>query len=180
MLERDTADIVESFIPLLRQFPRGPYGLAVGGAHAKGVADAQSDLDLYVFAASVLPDGERARLTTAWSPDIHDLVSWSTGPSFEQAGTDFYLRDLKIECWLRNSISIGRAIGQCEDGVVTRDFVTWTTTGFYNHCCLSDLHVMIPVDDPTGFLGRWKERVRTYPPKLRAAIIRQHLAAARF
>ena len=41
---------------------------------------------------------------------------------------------------------IERAISECQQGIVKREFVTWTTTGFYNHCTLSDISAMIPVD----------------------------------
>lgn len=52
--------------------------------------------------------------------------------------------------------------------------------GFYNHCALSDLSKMIPLDDPYGLLARWKYEVGAYPPKLREAIVAAHLRAAKF
>jgi hypothetical protein len=52
--------------------------------------------------------------------------------------------------------------------------------GFYNHCTLSDLKNMVPIEDPYGLLARWKSQVVEYPPKLRAAIIAQYLGAAKF
>jgi hypothetical protein len=64
--------------------------------------------------------------------------------------------------------------------MVKREFATWTTTGFYNHCCLSDLTVMLPIEDPFGIIARWKSAVASYPPKLREAIVRHHLPAAGF
>ena len=180
MLNQEIKTTSELLRPLLQQFTCGEYGLAIGGAHAKGRADGKSDLDLYVFATSVQPGDVRTRLTNQFSSDVSEVLSWGSVTPFEQSGTDFYLRELKIECWLRNSTSIERAIDECVAGIVKRDFVTWTTTGFYNHCVLSDLNTLIPLDDPVGMLVQWKERIRVYPPKLRTAIIAQHLAAARF
>jgi hypothetical protein len=196
MLDASTGVAVEALLPLLQRFVRGEYGIAVGGAHAKGTADAESDLDLYVFTEAVLPDDERTELATRFSGDVRDVVSWnyrtpdteadkehgasSHSAPFEQAGTDFWLKDLKVECWLRNRALMDRAISECVEGIVRRDLVTWTTTGFYNHCCLSDLKAMIVVDDPNGMLAHWKEQIRVYPPKLREAIVAQHLGAAQF
>jgi len=180
MLTKEIADKVEILTPLLKQFSCSDYGIAVGGAHAKGVADSESDLDLYVFATTVQPNDTRAGLTRAFSADIRDVTSWGRTEPFDQAGTDFYLGNLKIECWFRNAASVARVIGECTDGIVRREFVTWTTTVFYNHCVLSDLRHMIPVDDPAGILAGWKDAIRTYPMKLRKAIITQHLSAARF
>jgi hypothetical protein len=180
MLSDETLAAVDLLQPLLAQFPCGEYGLALGGAHAKGRADAQSDLDLYIFAPAVAPDIERSRLASAFSDEIHGVVSWSTATPFAQAGTDFYLGQLKVECWMRDRAAVERVIDECCAGVIRRDFVTWTTTGYYNHCLLSDLNVMLPVDDRTEMLACWKERIRVYPPPLRAAIIGRHLPAARF
>ena len=180
MLNAESQAVVDQLVPLLRQFARSEYGIAVGGAHAKGTEDAESDLDLYVFARDVQPKAERARLATQWSPDIAGLVTWGNDTPFIQGGTDFYYRKQKVECWLRNSEHINRAIAECKEGVVRREFVTWTTTGFYNHCCLSDLKAMIPIEDPSGLLSRWQSEIAAYPPRLQQTIVRTHLSAARF
>ncbi len=180
MLNLASRSIVDQLIPLLRRFARSEYGIAVGGAHAKGTDDPQSDLDLYVFARDVLANAERSQATSRFSPDVEGLISWGEDDPFVQGGTDFYYRKQKIECWLRNSASIEDALSECRGGIVKREFVTWTTTGFYNHCCLSDLKAMIPVEDPSGLLARWQREIAVYPPRLREAIVRTHLSAARF
>lgn len=180
MLNSQIRTIVGELIPLLAQLCLADYGIAVGGAHAKGTDDPESDLDLYVFTASAHKNTERSRLATVYSPDITDLISWGPDDPFEQGGTDFYYKGLKVECWLRNREIIDRAITECREGVVTRELVTWTTMGFYNHCALSDIKVMLPVEDPAGIIARWQSEIAVYPPKLQAAIIRTHLGAARF
>lgn len=180
MLNPNTLAAVETLRPLLRQLVCGEYGVAVGGAHAKHMDDEESDLDLYVFAGGILPNPERTRLTLQLSPDVRDVVSYGCLEPFEQAGTDFFLGTLKIECWFRNTASLDHALDEGAAGIVRQDLVTWTTTGFFNHCSLSDLNSMVPVEDPTGLLARWKDRVRRYPPRLRASIIERHLGAARF
>jgi hypothetical protein len=180
MLNAEIQSVVEQLIPLLCQFALSEAGIAVGGAHAKGTDDAASDLDLYVFASDVLTSAERAQRARDFSPEVAKLVSWGDEEPFTQGGTDFTYRAHKVECWLRNSELIESTLAECREGIVRRDFVTWTTTGFYNHCCLSDLKAMIPVSDPAGLLAGWKLEIAVYPPKLRAAIVRGHLSAARF
>ena len=180
MLNAKLMDIVDALLPALRQFVLGDYGIAVGGAHAKDQDDEESDLDIYLFNDAILPDEERTRLTQQTDATIHDIISWSSGMPFEQAGTDFYWGNLKVECWLRNARSIDGTVQDCLAGVVKRDLVVWTTTGFYNHCCLSDLQHMIPIADPAGMIQRWKSQVCHYPARLRSSIIDQHLGAARF
>jgi hypothetical protein len=172
--------VVDALLPLLRQFVRGDYGIALGGAHAKGAADPQSDLDLYLFARQILPEAERKRLCQQFPARLESVTCWGADDPFVQAGTDFYLNGLKVECWLRNIDYISSIIEECQAGVVKRELVTWTVTGFYNHCALSDLHHMIPVDDPAGILEGWQAAVRVYPAPLRKSILNTHMQAARF
>ncbi len=169
-----------ALLPLVRSFSLSEYGIALGGAHAKGTADDGSDVDLYLFATAVRPNEERAQVAAAFSPEVENVVCWGDDTLFSQAGTDFRFRGRQIECWLRNAAHIAETIAACQAGVVRRDLVTWTTTGFYNHCCLSDVKAMVPLADPTGILARLKSQGAVYPPNLRRSIIGQHLAAARF
>jgi hypothetical protein len=172
--------VVEELLPLLRQFVQGDYGIALGGAHAKGAADAESDLDFYVFARRILPGDARQRLCREFALPLNTVTGWGVHEPFVQAGTDFYLNGLKVECWFRNIDHLAAIIEDCQAGIVKRDFVTWTVTGFYNHCALSDLSQMIPVDDPAGILAGWQAAVRDYPPLLRMNIIATHMPAAKF
>ena len=119
----EVQSVLDQLIPLLRQFARSEYGLALGGAHAKGTDDEESDLDLYVFARDVHPNVHRTRLATQFDPGIEGLVSWGVDTPFVQGGTDFTFRKRKVECWLRNSEHIDRAIAECKEGVVRREFV---------------------------------------------------------
>jgi len=171
---------VSDLLPLVRQFAQGDYAIALGGSHAKGTADDEADVDLYLFAHAVLPGDERKRIASDFSPEIESIRSWGDDTPFTNVGTDFRFRGHTVECWLRDIGHIERSIADCRQGVVKREFVTWTTTGFYNHCCLSDVSVMVPLDDPFGIIARWKSHVSTYPRKLRQAIVDQHLAAAEF
>jgi len=172
--------MVSDLLPLVREFARGEYAIALGGSYAKGTADQEADVDLYLFARAVRFKEERTRIASAFSSEIEGIRSWGEEAPFREAGTDFRFRGHNVECWLRDIGHIERSIADCREGVVRREFVTWTTTGFYNHCCLSDLTVMVPLDDPFDIIARWKSQVATYPPKLRQAIVNQHLAAAEF
>jgi len=181
MVPEPIRQVVSDLLPLVRQFaPGGEYAIALGGSYAKGTADDDADVDLYLFAHSVLAGDERKRIASAFSSEIETVVSWGNEEPFRNAGTDFLFRGHNVECWLRDIGHIERSIAECREGVVKREFVTWTTTGFYNHCCLSDLTVMVPLDDPFDIIARWKSQVATYPPRLRQAIVNHHLAAAGF
>ena len=172
--------LLNELLPLLRQFSLGEYGIALGGAHAKGADDGESDVDLYVFAREVIPGEKRIQLCNQFAKGIESVVSWGDDSEFVQGGTDFSFKGRRVECWLRNSDYVSSIVAECTEGVVRHDLVTWTVMGFYNHCTLSDLAHMIPLDDPCGMLVRWKSDVSQYPPRLRETIIAKHLNAARF
>jgi hypothetical protein len=183
-MEASLSSYIDELLPLIRQFSHGEYGIALGGAHAKGLDDRESDVDLYLFTRDILSNGERSQQCQQFSACIEGVVSWGEMPAganaFTQAGTDFLYKRRKVECWLRNSDHITATIVECQQGIVRQDLVTWTVMGFYNHCALSDLTHMIPLDDPYGLLAHWKAEVSQYPLKLQQAIISRHLTAARF
>lgn len=173
------ATAIETLLPALRACCRSDYGIALGGAHAKGVDDAESDIDLYVFAREILPGGERSAIFGAL-PGVEQVTCWGEDGVFEQAGSDFFYQGKKIEVWFRNSDYIAAVIESCLRGEARRDYVAWTVMGFYNYCTLSDLSKMHPLDDPTGLLAGWQSTVSVFPPALRERIVRVHYWSARF
>lgn len=173
-------DLASEVLKLLREYPRGKFGIALGGAHAKGIEDSESDLDLYVFADSVPGNDRRSAMAREFSADISETVSWGDGKPFEQAGTDFYHGKTRVECWFRSLGFIETAIRESREGQIRKEFTSWNPMGFYNYCTLSDIYVMKPMDDPDGILKRWKAEIAEYPPNLRAAILGQFLGQAGF
>jgi hypothetical protein len=173
------AAAVSALLPALRACSIGDYGIALGGAHAKGVDDAESDIDLYVFARKIQPGAERSRILAAVR-GVEELSAWGEDEPFEQAGSDFCYQGKKVEVWFRSLDYITSIVEACQQGVTQRDYVAWTVMGFYNYCTLSDLSKMQPLDDPACMLASWKAAVAIFPPVLRGRIIRQHYIAARF
>lgn len=171
---------IDALLPLLRQFPGAEYGIALGGAHAKSMDDAASDLDLYIFSTGARPAAERERLTRAFSTAISDIVAWDTSTPFEQGGTDFTFDGIRVETWYRARGHIEQTIADCIAGRIKTELVTWTPSGFYNYCTLSDLKSMVTVDDPAGMIAAWKAAIAAYPPQLKTAIVQSSLAAAGF
>lgn len=148
---------VVELLPALRAMSNmRPHGSAFGGAHAKGIADAASDLDVYVFAPAIASDDMRTQLAHALADS--PPRSWSVPGAFTQAGADFVYRGQHVEVWLRNNNLIDQTLDECERGVVKQDFVTWTVMGFYNHCALSDLAHMLVFNDADRCCTIWRRR----------------------
>ncbi|MFL5541399.1 MAG: nucleotidyltransferase domain-containing protein, partial [Longimicrobiaceae bacterium] len=73
----DPDAVVRELLPLVRTFCTGEeYGVALGGSHAKGTADAHSDVDIYLFADAFLPAARRVELVTARLGEAARAVSW--------------------------------------------------------------------------------------------------------
>ena len=178
--ERHTA---HELLPLVRRFATGDYGVALGGADAKGVDDAHSDLDLYLFAQRWLPAPARDQLCRILLGADTPVRSWganSPDNDYTQGGTDFTLHGRPVECWLRGVDYVSHMVDEARAGIARREFVTWTAMGYFNHCTLSDLRHMVILEDPQSILAAWQAQVAVYPPALRNAIVETHLPAAQF
>ena len=161
--------LVRDILPLLRQWCIGPYGIALGGSHAKGSSDAFSDVDVYLFARAVMPRAARDQhLTQALGVEA---ASWGQDEPFIHGGTDFCYRAQRVECWLRNAEQVGATIAACTRGEIHRQYVVWTATGFFNYVALADVHAMRVLEDSDGLLQGWKAQVSVYPEGLREAIL---------
>lgn len=170
----------ETLLPLLRRFCVGRYGIAVGGSFVKGVGDAHSDIDLYLFSEGALPARDRTALVTQALGAEAEAGSWGNDDALTQAGTDFWHEGRRVEVWLRNSRDVEATLDQCLRGEIERGHLYWTVMGFFNYVVLNDLHTMEIVEDPHGILGRWQAAVADYPAPLRRAIIDRFMAEAQF
>lgn len=173
-------NLVQALLPLLRQFCPPEYGMALGGSYAKGIGDAQSDVDVYLFATNSLAGRRRAELVTEVVGEGARVTSWGTDEPFVQGGTDFWYQDHKIEVWLRNSRHVADTIAACKQGRIQREWVYWTVMGFFNYVLLADVQAMQIVEDPCGILAGWKREVLQYPDALRQAILARFSAEAGF
>jgi predicted nucleotidyltransferase len=173
-------EVIREFLPLLRELCDGPCGIALGGSHARGSADAHSDVDVYLFAERVFPGAHRAALVRERLGDASGPVSWGADEPWTEGGTDFRLHGQRVEIWLRSAAAVDTAVQAALRGEIRRDHVFWTVMGFFSYAVLADLKSMRIVEDPGGMLARWKEEVAVYPEPLRQAILRRFMAEAAF
>jgi hypothetical protein len=177
----DPDAVVRELLPLVRAFCAGEeYGVALGGSHAKGTADAHSDVDVYLFADAFLPAARRVELVTVRLGEAARAVSWGADEPFVEGGTDFSVDGVLVECWLRGARQVESTLAACVRGGIRREHKAWTAMGFFEHVVLGDVHAMRVVEDPAGMLARWKATVATYPEPLRDTLLRRFMAEAAF
>lgn len=170
--------LIDRLLPLAAAFATGPAAIALAGAHAKGVADAQSDLDIYVFAEDWLDNEARRELTRQAVPEAEGLRCWATLPAL--AGTDFKVGTQEVEMSMHALGPLRETVARALDGEVERRYETWTPNGYYSDCELADVANVVVLADPAGLLAPLVEAVRSYPPKLRQRLIADGLRSAGF
>jgi hypothetical protein len=170
--------LIDRLLPLAAAFTTGPAAIALGGAHAKGVADAQSDLDIYVFAEDWLDNEARRELARQAVPEAEGLRCWAALPAL--AGTDFKVGTQEVEMSMHALGPLRETVARALDGEVERRYETWTPNGYYSDCELADVANVVVLADPAGLLAPLVEAVRSYPPRLRQRLIADGLRSAGF
>lgn len=161
--------LIERLRPLAEAMADGPCAVALAGAHAKGSADALSDLDIYVFSESWLDDEARRALARQAVPEAGKVRCWSALPAL--AGTDFKVGAQEVEMSMHGLAPLRDSVALALGGEVEHRYVTWTPNGYYGDCELADVARVVVLSDPHGLLAPLTEAVRTYPPKLRQRLI---------
>ncbi len=173
----ETATIVARVHEALRSLDLPDVVIALGGSLAKGNADALSDVDLYVFAAS-FPDPQRLRQRVAGHlPEAHGFSAWGT-PS--EGGVDFVLDEQPVEIWFRRTDEVLAGVARALSGAVERDERVWTPNGFYRHTALSDLSSMSALTCDSAAFAAMLAEIRAYPEALHQAVFAHGLEALDF
>lgn len=163
---------IETLVEVLRQTTKGTCAIALAGAHAKGVADASSDLDFYIFAEEAQPVSVRRTLiesiadpgTTSWVDETFDATPWGGGMDFIYQGTP-------VEVTARTFARMNRVVEGCLAGEFEIIPATWTSNGYYTFIYLCELSFIKPVWDPEGTLAALQQKAAVYPEKLRRSIV---------
>lgn len=163
---------IKILVEVLKQTTKGTCAIALAGAHAKGVADASSDIDFYIFAEAAQPLAVRRALiesiadpgTTPWLDDDFDATPWGGGMDFMYQGTP-------VEVTARSFDRMNSVVDGCLAGRFEIIPATWTSNGYYTFIYLCELSFIKPVYDPEGALAVLQEKAAVYPEALRRSIV---------
>lgn len=172
---------IDTLAEALRQTVTGRYALAIAGSHAKGTADAHSDIDFFLYAEQPRPYEERKRCidsladagTPRWvSPDFRD-GAWGGSMDFTYQGTP-------VETTVKLLEDFESQFSRCLQGDFDIIPADWTTNGYFSYICLSEIHFVKPVADPFHILADYKSRCAAYPPLLQRAIAERFMGRSCF
>ncbi len=163
---------IDDLIEILKKTTRGSCAIALAGAHAKGAADAASDIDFFVYAENARPLEERRAIIAAaadpgtgfWVDESFDVNPWGGSMDFQYRGTP-------VECTARTLAYTGKIVEDCLNGRFEIIPAIWTSNGYYTFIHLCELSFVKPVYDPEGILAALQEKARVYPEALRRSIL---------
>ncbi|MDE7218646.1 MAG: DUF4037 domain-containing protein [Oscillospiraceae bacterium] len=170
---------IKELTELLKETVEGKCAIALAGAHAKGAADAASDIDLYIFAERAKPYYQRLALirdaadpeTTPWIDQEFDAAPWG-------GGMDFMYRGTPVEVVGRTLKRMDHVVEDCLHGKFDIIPATWTSNGYYTFIYLCELSFLKPVWDPDGILDIYQQKAAIYPEPLRRAIVETFMGRA--
>ncbi len=169
--ERELRKTLETLTRVLRETAQGRCAIALAGAHAKGAADAGSDIDLYLYAEGARPLDERRRVLEAvadgepYLDEDFESTPWGGAMDFSFHGTP-------VEVAARTFALTDRRVRECLDGRFEIIPAAWTSNGYYSFIHLAELSFIRPIYDPDGILAGYQKKARPYPEKLRRSIAR--------
>lgn len=174
-LQKKSDDLVK----LIRQTTTGRCAIALAGAHAKGAADAASDIDFFVYADGAKPYAERLAIirnaaddgTEPWLDPDFASTPWGGSMDFTYQGTP-------VEITARTVGQTQKNVNDALNGRFAIIPATWTSNGYYTFIYLCELSFVKPVYDPDGLLEEWQKQTRPYPEKLRESIVETFMGRA--
>jgi hypothetical protein len=159
-----TQAVIEEFIPICHTLAgKQRFAISVGGSHGKDTWDGESDIDLRLFTDQKLPwlDTEPER----WTEYLAALKRWGD-------------KGVIIDgVWCRTVGEIDSLLDSWIDGESkTLDYI-WTIWGYH---VLPDIYHQATIEDPYQIIAGWKQRLSSYPPKLKKAILAKNVESLRY
>jgi len=181
-LSSSQQEIVAGLTRALEGVP-GVQAVVLGGSHARGMARADSDVDLGLFYSDSSPlsiDGVRevaARAPGSVNPFVSELFEW--GP-WVNGGAWLQVDGQRVDFIYRSLEHVERVIADAFRGEYELHFGQQPPFGYFGPTYLGELDVALPLLDPNGRVAALKTRVAEYPEALRREVVQNFLWSAEF
>ncbi|MCL2507700.1 MAG: DUF4037 domain-containing protein [Oscillospiraceae bacterium] len=165
-------NIINELTAVLKRTANGSCSIALAGAHTKGTADADSDLDFYMIVEDVKPYGEILEIIQSVADNVFSIYISSDFDETPYGGSiDFRYQGIPIETTVHTASRLSQRVNECLDGKFEIIPQTWTSNGYYTFIYLSELHFIQPLYDPNEVIKTYKSKLKQYPEKLRESIV---------
>lgn len=173
MLSNEISAIVSEIIPVYRDFVCGEYAIALAGAHAKGVADVNSDLDMFIYTEGIQPYSFRKALIENIADNDDIYISEEIDKEPWGGIIDFFYKGYKIETNVRDIKNVRNVVDECLQGKIKIFPASWTLHGYYNYVYLSEIDFIKPLEDAYKVVYNLKQKLKSYPLNLKKTIINE-------
>lgn len=161
----------------------GVKAVVLGGSHARGHAQPESDIDLGIFYSEAAPfsiqsirDLAEAVNDTA-GPVVSGFYGW--GP-WVNGGAWLTIGGQRVDFLYRSLEHLERVIAETEAGRYELDYTQQPPFGFFSATYLGEIAICVPLFDSEARLDVLKRRVAVYPEALRKSVVQDYLWAAEF
>ena len=183
MQHEDTDALAQRVSARLIQVP-GVAAVVLGGSRARGAGLPDSDLDLglYYEPEAPLETGALRELARALDDrgaqaDVTEVGAW--GP-WVNGGGWLRIGGVAVDWLYRDLARVRQVLGECSEGRPTSDYYLGHPHAFHSPIYLGEIHHARVLADPCGVLAPLRARLSSYPPRLRAELMRRFLFDARF
>jgi predicted nucleotidyltransferase len=178
------AGLVERVLSEIAGLP-AVRAVALAGSFVRGTARQDSDVDFGVFYDEAEPPSPA--LVRSVAKRLHDAnegepvvtAPYEWGP-FVNGGAWLVLGGRRVDLLYRNLDQVRRVVADCRAGRIESHFEQQPPFGYFSWTYLGDLRQCRVLHDPAGTLAALKAEATTFPPALRAAIVREFLWSAEF
>ena len=174
--------MVQELVDVLEQVA-GFQGAALGGSYARGLARADSDIDLGIYYSEASPlsvQGVRevaTRLPGSVNPIVSELSEW--GP-WVNGGAWLTIHGQRVDLIYRSLEHLERVICDAERGKHELHFGQHPPFGFFGPTYLGELSIAVVLRDPSGRIASLQSRVAEYPEALRKQVVQDYLWSVEF
>jgi predicted nucleotidyltransferase len=161
----------------------GMKAVVLGGSHARGCAQPESDIDLGLFYSELAPFSiQRIReiaedVNDFTGPVVTNFYGW--GP-WVNGGAWLTIGGQRVDFLYRNLEQVDRVIADAEAGRYEVHYLQQPPFGFFSATYLGELSICVPLFDPESRIDFFKRRVAVYPEALRDALLQDYLFMAEF
>lgn len=174
--------LVRGLVEALEAVP-GFEGAALGGSHARAMAQPDSDIDLGIYYSEASPlCVETLRdvvsgLPDAANPIVSELFEW--GP-WVNGGAWLTIQGQRVDLIYRSFEHLERVVSEAEAGRYELHFGQQPPFGYFGPTYLGELSIAVILCDPGGRIAELKRRVARYPEALRRRVVQDQLWSVEF
>jgi hypothetical protein len=182
LLPKEKEQTLNNIVTDLKQ-TENVLAVVLGGSYATGAASENSDLDLGIYYSEEDPfniDDIKLiakRYAVTDDPTVTGFYEW--GP-WVNGGAWIETASGKVDFIYRNIQHVSRTIEKAKNGEWENHFDQQPPYGFTSIIYLGETNCCIPLYDPHHVVAKLKDDVKTYPAKLKAAVIQLSLWSVEF